>query len=166
MKLKEFVKSIDHRFRDAVPINGTMVSATLINWSNDPVGTVVYDIESQDVLKITVSVGNDTHEWDGTGNISNIMSLLIGQIESTTQHLDELDLDRVVAQFTTTPTPTVQPSPVIGTQTGYTVNITATFTAVVDSTTMDAALADVKGRLKLPDSVQYKINKESVEKYY
>jgi hypothetical protein len=166
MKLKEFFKSIDHRFRDATPLEGTVVSATLINWSDDPVGTVVYNTESQDVLKITVPIGDTTHEWDSTGSVSEIMGLLIGQIESTTQHLDELDLDRVVEQFTTAPTPTVQPSPVISTQTGYTVNITATFTAVVDSTTMDAALADVKGRLKFPDSVQYKINRESVEKHY
>jgi hypothetical protein len=164
MKLKEFVKSIDHRFRDAVPIDGTVVSATLINWSNDPIGTVVYDIESQDVLKITVPVGDDTHEWDGTGSSSGIMSLLLGQIESTTQHLDELDLDRVVEQFTAAPVPIVQQSP--ATQTGYTVNITATFTMGVDSATMDDALVEAKGRLKFPDSVEYKINKESVEKYY
>jgi hypothetical protein len=164
MKLKEFVKSIDHRFRDAVPVEGTVVAATLINWSNDPVGTAVYDTESQDVLKITVSVGDDTHEWDGTGNISEIMSLLIGQIESTTQHLDELDLDRVVEQFTAAPVPVVQESS--ATQIGYTVNITATFTMVVDSATMDAALSEAKGRLKFPDHVQYKINKESVEKCY
>ena len=166
MKLKEFFKSIDHRFRDATPLEGTVVSATLINWSNDPVGTVVYDIESQDVLKITVPVGDITHEWDSTGSSSEIMGLLLGQIESTTQHLDELDLDRVVEQFTSAPAVQQSPTPTPGTPTGYTVNITATFTAVVDSTTMDAALADVKGRLKFPDSVQYKINKESVEKHY
>ena len=168
MKLKEFFKSINHRFRDATPLEGTVVSATLINWSDDPVGTVVYDTESQDVLKITVPVGDTTHEWDSTGSISEIMGLVLGQIESTTQHLDGLDLDRVVEQFTAAPAPTVQqsPTPTPGTPTGYTVNITATFTAVVDSTTMDAALADVKGRLKFPDSVQYKINKESVEKHY
>jgi hypothetical protein len=161
MKLKEFVKSIDHRFRDVVPINGTVVAATLINWSNDPVGTAVYDTESQDVLKITVSVGDDTHEWDGAGNSSEIMSLLIGQIESTTQHLDELDLDRVVEQFTAAPVPAVQESP--ATQTGYTVNITATFSMIVDSATMDAALNEFRGRLKLPNNVQYKITNESVE---
>jgi hypothetical protein len=168
MKLKEFFKSIDHRFRDAAPLEGTVVSATLINWSNDPVGTVVYDTESQDVLKITVPVGDTTHDWDGSGSSSEIMGLLIGQIESTTQHLDRLELDRVVEQFTAAPVPSVQqsPTPTTGKPTGYTVNITATFTAVVDSATMDAALAEAKGRLKFPDHVQYKINKESVEKYY
>ena len=163
MKLKEFFKSIDHRFRNAVPIEGAVVSATLINWSDDPIGTAVYNIDTQEVLKIAVTIGNDTHEWDGTGSSSEIMSLLLGQIESTTQHLDQLDLDRVVEQFTTAPAPSTSSA---AEQTGYTVNITATFTMVVDSLTMDAALAEAKGRLKLPNSVQYKINKESVEKHY
>ena len=163
MKLKEFFKSIDHRFRDAVTIDGAVVSATLINWSDDPVGTALYNIDTQEVLKVAVTIGNDTHEWNGTGSTSEIMGLLLGQIESTTQHLDQLDLDRVVEQFTTAPALVVQSSTE---QTGYTVNITATFTMVVDSLTMDAALAEAKGRLKLPDSVQYKINKESVEKHY
>ena len=163
MKLKEFFKSIDHRFRDAVSIDGAVVSATLINWSDDPIGTAVYNVDTQEVLKITVTIDDTAHEWDGTGSISKIMGLLLGQIESTTQHLDELDLDRVVEQFTTALAPSAPSSTDC---IGYTVNITATFTMVVDSATMDSALAEAKGRLKFPNSVQYKINKESVEKYY
>lgn len=165
MKLREFVKAINHRFRDAVSIDNAVVSATLINWADDPIGTVVYNTDTQDVLKITVPVGDDVCEWDGEGSTQEVMSVLIGLIESTTQHLDETDLDQVVDQFTST-TPKIQPQESSSAKTGYNVSINATFTMVVDSTTMDAALAELKGRLKFPDSVQYTINKESVEKNY
>lgn len=182
MHIKEFFNEIGHRFRNARVLDDNAVQADLINWADEYIGKVLYEIkDTQQVKGIECYVGDITYAWGQ--NISDtktqpktfheVLSIIRGLLESRNQVeiITDTEADVLIesAKLTKSPsspiTSTVEPYKNNNNK-EYLVTINATISGVVNSTTMDRALTEIKDRLKFPDHVQYKINSESVETKY
>lgn len=179
MHIKEFFNEIRHRFRNARVLDDNIVQADLINWADEYIGKVLYEIkDTQQVKGIECYIGDITYAWGQ--NISNtktqpktfheILGIIRGLLESRNQVEIITDTEANViiesAKLSSSPiTSIVEPYKNNNDQ-EYLVTINATISGVVNSTTMDHALAEIKDRLKFSDHVQYKINSESVEIKY
>lgn len=178
MHIKEFFDEIEHRFRNARVLDDNMVQADLIDWSDEYIGKMLYEIkDTQQVKGIECYIGDITYAWGQ--NISDaptqpktfneILSILRGLLESRNQVEIITDTEANVliesAKQTSSPITSIV-EPYKNSTKEYHVTINATFSGVVNSTTMDRALVEIKDRLKFLDHVQYKINSESVEIKY
>lgn len=178
MQFKEFVKVINHRFRNAREIELDLVQADIINWADEVIGQVKYKTGIDPIiLGIECNIQNAVYQWGETisespgisKSLSEICSILRGLLESRTQVEIITDTEANVLIESTkqnnTPITSVVES-YRNNKKEYHVTINATFSCVVNSATMDRALTEFKDRLKFSDNIQYKINSESVEIKY
>lgn len=178
MQFKEFLKVIDHRFRNAREIGSDVVQADIINWADEVIGQVKYKTGTAPVvLGIECNIQNAAYRWGenisetpcASKSLSEICSILRGLLESRNQVEIITDTEANVliasAKQNVPPITSVVES-YKNNKKEYHVTINATFSCVVNSTTMDHALAEFKDRLKFPDNIQYMINDESVEIKY
>jgi urease gamma subunit len=178
MNLKEFFQVINHRFRNAQLTENNLVKADLINWADEPIGGVLYEIGDSPMIKgVECYIGNKVYTWGDTVSelsgevktLSDILSILRGLLESKNQMeiIDDHAANVLIESVTVDNTNTVTIENYKNNNTKeYHVTINATFSCVVNSATMDHALTKFKDRLKFPDNIQCKINSESVEIKY
>lgn len=170
MHIKDFFNIIQHRFRNAHVLDDDMVEADLINHADEIIGKLLYEIKNdQEVKGIECYIGDKNYAWGETisdcasipKTFTEILSIIRGLLESknTVELLDDSEAEKIIDSYKTTDIPTVE----VGEGKEYTVSISVTFSSISKSATMDAALAELRGRLKLPNNVQYKITNESVE---
>jgi hypothetical protein len=102
-----------------------------------------------------------------TKNFAEILSIIRGLLESKTLYetIDDDEAKKLIDSYNASDDKTLAPEVTSTTDANkeYIVNINVTFSGVSKLATMDAALNEFRGRLKLPNNVQYKITNESVE---
>lgn len=177
MHIKEFFGEIGHRFRNARVLDDNMAQADLINWANECIGKMLYEIkDTQQVKGIECYVGDITYAWGQ--NISDaqtqsktfneILSILRGLLESRNQVeiITDTEANVIIESAKQTSSPITSIIEPYKNSNTYNVAINVTFSGIINSTTMDAALSEFRDRLKFQNNIQYKIVNETVEISY
>lgn len=175
MHIKDFFNTIQHRFRNAHVLDNGMVAADLLNHGDDCIGKFLYDLEQQHIKGIECYTGDKIYAWGEsisdnnpmTKNFAEILSIVRGLLESKTLYetIDDDEAKNLIDSYSTSDDEILVPevTSTADANKEYIVNINVTFSGVSKLATMDAALNEFRGRLKLPNNVQYKITNESVE---
>jgi hypothetical protein len=180
MHIKDFFNTIDHKFRNARVLDNDRVEADLINYANEVIGKLLYEIKDQQQVKgIECYIGAKNYTWgepisddvSETKTFPEILSIIRGLLESKTlvEIIDDREAEKLINSYKTSDSKIDVPasnSPVSGADNQYIVSINVTFSGIAKSATMNDALSEFRDRLKLPNNIQYKITNESVEINY
>jgi hypothetical protein len=177
MHIKDFFNTIDHKFRNARVLDNNRVEADLINYANEVIGKLLYEIKEQKQVKgIECYIGAKNYTWgepisddvSETKTFPEILSIIRGLLESKTlvEIIDDHEAEKLIDKYKTlekdfNTTSSVKTSKNTNL---YRVQFDIAIDFKINANNMDDALTKALKNLDMPNNLKYKITKETVSK--